>query len=410
MSWKLCSVKGIDICGDEQMTNIVNNVPLWSVTIWDKSFNGIDRTWQPKTIRYKYLLSDELDRLNVGGTVRLLYTGQDIGFTTEELAGDALFEGEIVSIPWGGTPSVKYYKGKFVTGDNRIATSSKPGELLNKYLYYYLRGHLREIASYYRGAGLKHPAMKDVLKMSISYPSIADQEEIIKQFESLEKIINLRQQVFQKLDALIKARFVEMFGDVIKNNKGWPKYTFSEIATSRLGKMLDTKRQTGEHRFPYLANFNVQWFRFELESLNEMDFNEDDQKEYELKDGDLLVCEGGEIGRCAVWHNDVQPCFFQKALHRVRCDTGIVLPDYLARWFQYNCEHGGFASIEGAKATIAHLPGAKLKALQVVVPPIELQEQFASFVTQIDKSKSAVHKSLEETQMLFDSLMQEYFG
>ena len=146
------------------MTMIVKDVPLWSVTIWDKKYNAVDREWQPQTIKYKYLLSDELDRICVeDGTIRLLYTGKDIGYTSEELAGDALSEGEIVAIHWGGTPSVKYFKGKFVTGDNRIATSSKPDELLNKYLYYYLRGNLKEIASYYRGAGLKHPAMKDIL-------------------------------------------------------------------------------------------------------------------------------------------------------------------------------------------------------------------------------------------------------
>ena len=178
-----------------------------------------------------------------------------------------------------------------------------------------------------------------------------------------------------------------MFGDVIRNNKGWDQYIFSDLATSRLGKMLDSKQQTGKYKYPYLANFNVQWFRFELENLNEMDFSETDQKEFELKEGDLLVCEGGEIGRCAVWHNEVQPCYFQKALHRVRCNSDIVLPEYLARWFQYNCEHGGFASIEGAKATIAHLPGAKLKALKVTVPPVILQKQFVDFVTQVDKSK-----------------------
>lgn len=160
----------------------------------------------------------------------------------------------------------------------------------------------------------------------------------------------------------------------------------------------------------YLANFNVQWFRFELDNLNEMDFNEADQLEFQLKEGDLLVCEGGEIGRCAVWHNEVHPCYFQKALHRVRCNSDIVLPDYLARWFQYNCEHGGFASIEGAKATIAHLPGAKLKQLKVTVPPIKLQEEFVTFATQVDKSKIEVQKSLDEAQLLFDSLMQQYFG
>jgi type I restriction enzyme S subunit len=161
--------------------------------------------------------------------------------------------------------------------------------------------------------------------------------------------------------------------------------------------MLDAKQQTGTFSFPYLANFNVQWFRFDLSNLNQMDFNEADQTEFKLKDGDLLVCEGGEIGRCAVWHDDIQPCYFQKALHRVRCDHNVILPDYLAGWFKYNCDNKGFTAIEGAKATIAHLPGVKLKALKVAVPPMQLQNQFAGFVAQVDKSKVAAQKSPGET-------------
>ena len=201
-----------------------------------------------------------------------------------------------------------------------------------------------------------------------------------------------------------------MFGDVIHNDRQWPQRLFSEVASSRLGKMLDAKQQTGKHSYPYLANFNVQWFQFALDTLNQMDFDEKDQVEFALQEGDLLVCEGGEIGRCAVWHNEIQPCYFQKALHRVRCNKSVILPDYLAWWFKYNCECGGFSAIEGAKATIAHLPGAKLKQLQVVVPPRSLQEQFTDFVKHTDKSKVAVQKALDEAQLLFDSLMQKYFG
>ncbi len=247
-------------------------------------------------------------------------------------------------------------------------------------------------------------------KVTIDVHSPTEQRKIVDTLDKVASVIGARRQQLSALDDLIKARFVEMFGDIIRNDKGWPQYVFSDIASSRLGKMLDAKQQTGKYKHPYLANFNVQWFRFELDNLNEMDFNEADRVEFELKDGDLLVCEGGEIGRCAVWHNEIQPCYFQKALHRVRCNSEIILPDYLARWFQYNSEQGGFASIEGAKATIAHLPGAKLKALNVTVPPIALQEQFAAFVVQIDKSKSAIQKSLDETQLLFDSLIQQYFG
>lgn len=195
-----------------------------------------------------------------------------------------------------------------------------------------------------------------------------------------------------------------MFGDVLRNTKHWSVLTFDTITTSRLGKMLDTKKQTGQECYPYLANSNVQWFRFDLSNLNQMDFNASERQEFQLVDGDLLVCEGGEIGRCAIWHNQIQSCFFQKALHRVRCDKNIILPEYLAWWFKYNCENQGFLAIEGAKATIAHLPGAKLKNLDVAVPPLPLQIEFAEFVKQTDKSKylaTLYIKLLKNERMMF---------
>ena len=224
-------------------------------------------------------------------------------------------------------------------------------------------------------------------EMEIELPTLEEQREIASILDQLDAIIEKRHDELNMIEQLVKSRFIELFGDVIHNSKAWQMRLFADIASSRLGKMLDAKQQTGKCSYPYLANFNVQWFRFNIENLNQMDFDEDDRAEFELKDGDLLVCEGGEIGRCAVWHNEIQPCFFQKALHRVRCNRQIIQPDYLAWWFKYNCDHDGFAAIAGAKATIAHLPGVKLKQLQVAVPPIELQQQFAAFVEQTDKSK-----------------------
>ena len=261
-----------------------------------------------------------------------------------------------------------------------------------------------------QGVAQLNISLKDINELEIPLLTINKQIEYASLFDKVSRIIVARKQQLQKLDELIKSRFVEMFGDVIHNEKGWQQHSFSEITSSRLGKMLDAKQQTGLHSYPYLANFNVQWFRFELKTLNQMDFNEADRVEFALQDGDVLVCEGGEIGRCAVWHNEIQPCFFQKALHRVRCNKSIILPDYLAWWFKYNCDHGGFAAIEGAKATISHLPGAKLKQLQVTVPPISHQERFAAFVAEVDKSKLAVKQSLEKLETLKKSLMQQYFG
>lgn len=288
----------------------------------------------------------------------------------------------------------------------------KSNKVSKSYLFHILNSNFfeRQCITAAKGVAQKNMSTEWLKDYEIPLYEPDQQGKIAKSLNNVQSIISSRRHELQKLDELIKARFVELFGDVIRNSKSWEIRVLADIASSRLGKMLDTKQQTGECSYPYLANFNVQWFRFNTENLNQMDFNEEDRIEFELQNGDLLVCEGGEIGRCAVWHNEIQPCFFQKALHRVRCNRQIVHPDYLGWWFKYNCDHDGFAAIAGAKATIAHLPGVKLKQLRVAIPPLELQEQFAEFVNQTDKSKVAVQKALDEAQLLFDSLMQKYFG
>lgn len=280
----------------------------------------------------------------------------------------------------------------------------------SNYFWFALESKISELNNKGSGSTFKAISKSILEETEIPLPELEEQRKIAKILTGIENISFARQQQLAKLDELVKARFVEMFGDVIHNDKKWKEYRFSDITSSRLGKMLDAKQQTGKHSFPYLANANVQWFRFETDNLNRMDFNEAEQVEFSLKDGDLLVCEGGEIGRCAVWHNQVQSCYFQKALHRVRCNQEIILPDYLAWWFKFNCENNGFAAIEGAKATIAHLPGAKLKQLLVVVPPIERQYRFVDFIEQTDVVKVTVQKSLEQMETLKKALMQQYFG
>ena len=284
-----------------------------------------------------------------------------------------------------------------------------PNEGVNVHYLAFAMEHMN-LAKYFSGATIPHIYFKDYGKEKLLERTEKEQKSIAEILNKMDSLISLRKQQIAKLDELVKARFVKMFGNIIRNDKSWPIHNFSDIASSRLGKMLDAKQQTGKYSYPYLANFNVQWFSFNVDNLNQMDFNEAEQKEFELRDGDLLVCEGGEIGRCAVWHNEIQPCFFQKALHRVRCNRQLVHPDYLAWWFKYNCNHGGFAEIAGAKATIAHLPGIKLKQLQVALPPLSLQNEFAAFVERIDQQKQTVQQSLEKLELMKKALMQEYFG
>ena len=303
--------------------------------------------------------------------------------------------------------NVNLASGKFHATEHAVVVQPKI-EMNVHWLYYALNA--MNLGQYATGAAQPGLAVSKLETLSIEIPNISEQNKIAQTLCKVEQLVNFRKQQLAKLDELVKARFVEMFGNIIRNDKSWPIHNFSDIASSRLGKMLDAKQQTGKYSYPYLANFNVQWFNFNVDNLNQMDFNEAEQKEFELRDGDLLVCEGGEIGRCAVWHNEIQPCFFQKALHRVRCNRQLVQPDYLAWWFKYNCNHGGFAEIAGAKATIAHLPGIKLKQLQVALPPLSLQNEFAAFVERVDQQKQTVQQSLEKLELMKKALMQEYFG
>ena len=167
---------------------------LWELTIWDKKFNEVEAEKQPKIIKYPYVLADVFSKIeDASGDVRLLSTGNYIGYTTDEKAGKNLCVGEVVAIPWGGVPNIKYYKGKFVTADNRIATSNDTETLGNRFLSLYLEHDLAFLQSIYRGASIKHPSMNDVLSMQISIPHIQEQREIENWFANLDNLITLHQ-------------------------------------------------------------------------------------------------------------------------------------------------------------------------------------------------------------------------
>ena len=389
---------------------MANRVPLWSVTTWDKKYNAVEKELQPQTIKYKYLLSDELDGICVdGGDVRLLYTGKDSGYTTEDLAGDALAEGEIVAIPWGGTPSVKYFKGKFVTGDNRIATSSKPNELLNKYLYYFLLGNLKEISTYYRGAGLKHPAMRDILNMKISYPDMEKQAQIIAQFDLLQEIIDKRKRQMVELDNLIKARFVELFGTLENPVQKFKRATLKELCTKITdGKHGGCTQEEGTERYFVGAREiydNIVHYDTAPE-INLAEF-EKDYKRCNVEIGDFLIVNtGATIGKSAIATDPRTECtLLQKSVALLKVKRELLNPVFLQYCYKVNEK---MYKVESASAQ-PNLLLSKINSTEIYVPPIELQEQFSAFVKQTDKSKVVVQKALDEAQTLFDSLMQEYF-
>ena len=257
--------------------------------------------------------------------------------------------------------------------------------------------------------GIRNLQIKNYMTLQIPLPPLHIQNKIAEVLNHINHLIEKRKEQIKKLDLLVKTLFVALFGDPVTNPMMWEVKRIDEIAMSRLGKMLDAKQQTGKEEYPYLANFNVQWFRFNLDTLNMMDFNEADRQEFALNYGDLLICEGGEVGRTAIWKEELSDCFFQKAVHRVRCNLDLCIPEYLAWVMYFKATMTQFDGIVTG-VTIAHLTGEKLKTLKIQLPPLPLQTRFASIVQQVDKTKFVMQEGLKKLELAHKALMQQYFG
>ena len=199
-----------------------------------------------------------------------------------------------------------------------------------------------------------------------------------------------------------------MFGDPATNPMGWPVKRFDDICESRLGKMLDAKQQTGLHRRPYLRNANVRWDSLVLDDLLEMDFDEKDRAGFRLRRGDILICEGGEVGRCAIWNDELPECYFQKALHRVRPFPGAAVPEFIVYLFRELAWRGALRDAV-SQVTFSHLTGVKLKALPIPVPPMSLQRRFAARV-HVFKQSVKRNDMAPRMDALFSTLLHRAFS
>ena len=173
---------------------------------------------------------------------------------------------------------------------------------------------------------------------------------------------------------------------------GWVWARFGDIADTQLGKMLSAKSRQGLAPMPYLRNQNVQWHRIDLTDVASMDFTDYERAKYQLQPGDLLICEGGEVGRCARWTLPTIEMCFQKALHRVRPRPGIETGwiEYFMRWA---AETGRFGDhVQGS--TIAHLPQRDLRALMVPVPPPKEQRLIVAAIEEHFSRLDAVEASI----------------
>jgi len=179
-----------------------------------------------------------------------------------------------------------------------------------------------------------------------------------------------------------------------------PLYGRYDIA---LGKMLDASRISGEHLRPYLRNVDVQWDRINLRDLPEMDFDTPDRIRYSLRSGDLLVCEGGEVGRTAVWTGELQECYYQKALHRLRPYSGSDIPRFFY-YVMYASSKAGRFTAGTNQNTIDHLTAVQLSRYRFAFPPPNEQRTIAGF---LDRETAKIDALVAKKERLIELLQEK---
>ena len=294
-----------------------------------------------------------------------------------------------------------------------LAAITIENDFERNYVFHFLKAQNKELNN--KGTGSTFKAISKSVLEEIQVPVISkEQQEIsMKLLDIIEQIIRQRKQELQKLDELIKARFIEMFGEPENNNKAWPVKSLDKLCTVGSSKRVYQSEQSSEG-VPFwrisdlVSKIDTGTVDSEL-FISEIKYTELKRAGLVPVTGDILVTSRGTLGRCYIVHDE--DCFyFQDGMISWLSNySEEITPLYL----QYLFTMSGFRKqIDNAQAgsTVAYLSIAMLKKLQVMVPNKALQEQFAAFVEQVDKSKVAIQKSLEKTQLLFDSLMQKYFG
>ena len=403
----------------KEFTDTWEQRELWSLTIWDKKFNEVEKEKQHRVIKYPYVLADKLNSLeDNSGKVLLLSTGSYVGFTTEEKAGSSLCEGEVVAIPWGGTPNIKYWSGKFVTADNRIATSNDVQLLRNKFLYYWMNNQIDNIDKIYRGASIKHPSMTDILGMAILYPSVNEQEKITSILTSLDSLITLHQRKYDKLINTKKALLDEMFpkaGEITPKLRfrgftdTWEQCKFKDLAETKRGltyKPIDVS--TNGIRVLRSSNINEDYFEqkeddvFVAQNAINIDY---------VKSKDILITSANGSSRLVGKHAIITNMADNTAVH-----GGFMLlartayPYFLnasmsSRWYEKFIN----LNVAGGNGAIGNLSKSNLDDYDILAPSDAEKLKIGELFKSIDSLITLHQRKYEMLQNIKKALLQKMF-
>ncbi len=317
-----------------------------------------------------------------------------------------LFEDVPVIIFGDHTRVIKYVDQPFFLGADGVKIlRSKDKNANYKYLYYALRNANIPDTGYNRH-------FKWLKETKINYPSVARQDEIVRILDKLSDIIDRRKTQLQGLDSLIKARFVEMFGDPVANDKRWDTLSLESACKTIIDCPHSTPSYTYENtgfmciRTSIVKKNRILWD--DIEYIPEDEFEKRIQRKKPTVGDIVYTREGAILGIAAIIDRNYNVALGQRSM-LLSPDTDKCASEFLC--VAMNSDSFLDNVLKGVSGSASpHINVGDIKAFKMIMPPVELQNQFAEFIQAVDKSKVVVQKALDEAQLLFDSLMQKYFG
>ena len=301
------------------------------------------------------------------------------------------------------------------------------GGVLNEYLKYVIEDYAKanKLEEYYTGSTIKHLTGESLVSILFPLPPVKEQERIVQEIQrylSLVAIIEnnkenllaaIKQAKSKVLDLAIhgklvpqdpndepaiellkrinpKAEIITDNGHYQKLPVGWCVCHINEISESLLGKTLDRTKDNGEFK-RYVCAVNVQWGYFDFTTQKKFRIEAKDFERYAVKKGDLLICEGGDVGRCAIWDTDTE-MYYQNALHRVRCKFGIS-----EKYLQYSLWHfklNGVIDSLCKGVTIKHFTQSTMNKLEIPLPPFAEQQRIVAKIEELFLQLDIIEESL----------------
>jgi type I restriction enzyme S subunit len=286
-------------------------------------------------------------------------------------------------------------------------------QLNQQYLYYFLKSDyaLQRIRSVATGSVRDNLKLAMLYEFPINLPSTEEQKEVVKKLDRVKRVISLREQELETLDDLVKARFVEMFGDPIENPRGWSYETMKSICKKITdGEHGSVAREEKGHPFLNAKHIKISGdIDWDSVTYTSDEVHERLYKRCNPEADDIVMTTTGTIGNVAVVPEDSEPFTMDRGITLLKLDKNKVKTLYIA-WLLRQEAIQSIMKANIHASAIGHLFLNKVEQIPVMMPDMGLQDEFSSFVAQADKSKVVVQAALNEAQILFDSLMQEYFG